>query len=403
MSFNEKALIHSRDNFTRETLNKRREKLGLTNLARMELFLWDLEIYLHIQKGLNKRIVLKGGAAAQFYLPVEQQRTSVDIDMICSASPKEIEELLEGITNNFQGHDFLFRFRKHEPKVRKTDLPLLTYYASVPSICTDKELYGKNAGIQEIKIEFFFTKDILKINPLTSPIIFAFETNQTYQVLPLNRLIGDKLTTLGPNTVGIPQSRSDEQVKQIYDIFSLIRFNIKDLDFTEIDDAFLSRAKTESQQRGMDFNLNNIRSDILEQLNRLSTIDVKKDSELTILINNFQSLYLRKEINRPKSEWAIVGFQLIFFLKLLADEEDGKELFKSVMEADELLRFNQFQGPEKGRMIKDFKESFLGNYCARPFQFQILKGKNPRRIFWELITTENVEAILDWINKLIRK
>jgi hypothetical protein len=119
MSFNEKALIHSRDNFTRETLNKRREKLGLTNLARIELFLWDLEIYLHIQRGLNKRIVLKGGTAAQFYLPVEQQRTSVDIDMICSASPKEIEELLESITNKFQGRDFLFRFRKHELKYVK--------------------------------------------------------------------------------------------------------------------------------------------------------------------------------------------------------------------------------------------------------------------------------------------
>jgi hypothetical protein len=106
--------------------------------------------------------------------------------------------------------------------------------------------------------------------------------------------------------------------------FSLIRFNLKDLDFAEIDDAFLSRAGTESQERGMDFDLDYTRSDILEQLNRLSTIDVKKDSGLISLIDNFQSLYLRKEINRPKSEWAIVGFRLILFFKLLANERDGK-------------------------------------------------------------------------------
>lgn len=74
-------LFHERKDFERETFAKRMEKLGFKNMARMELFLWDLELFLQIQSILGDRIVLKGGAATQFYLPVEMQRTSVDIDM----------------------------------------------------------------------------------------------------------------------------------------------------------------------------------------------------------------------------------------------------------------------------------------------------------------------------------
>jgi len=95
MVFNEKALIHPKESFARDTLVGRSEAVGFTNLSRLELFLWDLEIFLQLQKILKDKIVLKGGAAAQFYLPVENQRTSIDIDMICSAAEAEIKRGLE--------------------------------------------------------------------------------------------------------------------------------------------------------------------------------------------------------------------------------------------------------------------------------------------------------------------
>jgi hypothetical protein len=86
---------------------------------------------------------------------------------------------------------------------------------------------------------------------------------------------------------------------------------------------------------------------------------------------------------------------------LLTDKENGKKLFKIVMQTDELLKFNQFQGLEKGRMIRDFKESFLKNHCHHESKSQILKGKSPRRILWELISLENAEVIIKWINKFL--
>ena len=75
-------LFHDKTAFTRECLQQRMEIYGFKNMARMELFLWDLELFLQIQKRLGGHIVLKGGAATQLYLPIEAQRTSVDIDMI---------------------------------------------------------------------------------------------------------------------------------------------------------------------------------------------------------------------------------------------------------------------------------------------------------------------------------
>lgn len=72
-----KKLFHKEEAFQRETFQKRMEEFGFKNMARMELFLWDLELFLHIQKILGDKIILKGGAATQFYLPRDAQRTSV--------------------------------------------------------------------------------------------------------------------------------------------------------------------------------------------------------------------------------------------------------------------------------------------------------------------------------------
>ncbi len=111
MSYNKKALIHNKNSFTRKIMSSRLKKFGINNLARMELFLWDLEIFLQIQSLLKSKIVLKGGAAVQFYLPIKYQRSSIDIDLICSADKKEIDSVIKKIENIFEGTDELFKFR----------------------------------------------------------------------------------------------------------------------------------------------------------------------------------------------------------------------------------------------------------------------------------------------------
>ncbi len=53
-------LFHDQKAFERETLDERMRLFGFKNMARLELFLWDLELYLQIQELLGDRVVLKG-------------------------------------------------------------------------------------------------------------------------------------------------------------------------------------------------------------------------------------------------------------------------------------------------------------------------------------------------------
>ena len=399
MKYNEKSLVHGKKSFERETLLSLQQKRGFNNLGRMELFLWDLELYLQIQNLLKDKIALKGGAAAQFYLPVDYQRTSVDIDIICSVKEEDIKKCLLTIEENFDGENDLFKFKLHKPKKIKTELPLHTYLVNVPSICSDSELFGKQPGVQEVKVEFFITNELLEINQVSSPSIFAVETDQTYQILPLNSLLGDKLTTLGPNTIGIPLEREDEQMKQIYDIDALLQVNWEKVDFSKIKKYFFHRAEIETTCRGIEFDLTSIVSDMLSQLNKLSFIDMEGNDPLRKLLNDFQSLYLRKSAMRNMWEWAILAAKLYFFLDCLLKKEIDKGKFIYIFAMEEKLKFSQFQGEARGEAIRRFKESFINEFGEDSFcRPEILKGKHPQRILWAILTTDNLENVNSWIN-----
>jgi len=403
MTFDNNALIHDRKCFERDTLMERLEQLRFNSLARMELFLWDLEIFLQIQAILKDKIVLKGGAAAQFYLPIEYQRTSVDIDMICAVEIEEVEKVLEAVERKFNSSDGLFKARRHKPKDPKASLPMMTYYMDVPSVCTEKELFGKkSAGAQEIKIEFHFTDEPLVIHRISSPQIFALETQHTYQLLPLDDLIGDKLTTLGPYTIGIPMDRADEQIKQIYDISWLLKFNWDNIDMQRVRTAFLARAKSEAHQRSLTAKMTDIFSDMMTQMKQLSLIDLENDKSMVKLINDFQSLYVRKELNRSPAEWAAIGAKIHLLLGYLSCDRDAKSLMDSLLQCERKLEFGHIKGPEKGQLARRFREDFSVNFGKySPYPAKVLKGKSPARILWAVANTDNADEVISWITNFI--
>ena len=85
MSIKLSNLIHDPKYFSRDQILNRQAEFRFTQALKVETFLWDIEIYGHLQRKLNDQIILKGGAAAQLYFRPGQQRTSVDIDVIYSA------------------------------------------------------------------------------------------------------------------------------------------------------------------------------------------------------------------------------------------------------------------------------------------------------------------------------
>ena len=139
-------------------------------------------------------------------------------DMICTATRDELHRVISEIESELHNDAEFYKFKQYVPKNPKLGLDALeTYHSKVPSICEIDELYISK-GSQEVKVEFLFTTDEYPIDKIKRPLLFACDTGREFNILSLECLFADKLTTLGPSTIGIPDDRADEQFKQLYDV-----------------------------------------------------------------------------------------------------------------------------------------------------------------------------------------
>lgn len=382
-----KKLFHKEEAFQRETFQKRMEEFGFKNMARMELFLWDLELFLHIQKILGDKIILKGGAATQFYLPRDAQRTSVDIDMLFFGTEEE-----------------LFYFHKHSPKNPKTNLPLHTYYTKVPSVLSNAERNMERESIpyQELKIEFILQPEKWEYERRTGENIFAVNSSWNYQILPLNYLFADKLTTLGCNTIGVQNERLDEQVKQFYDIMMLSRNCISEMQCSVVKEKYLKRAEQEWNTRkitlgstleGRDYEPKYIVKDVEKQLLRYQQADSGEDAELKKFINDFHSLYLNRKVQYdPKT--VACGASLVRLMYELMISGMGWDKVKQALEIEKKLGMEHLSGPEKGQKIRKLRNQFIQEFGKDSvIPASTLKGKDLKRVFWAVVNIDNLNKI----------
>lgn len=390
-------LFHDRSCFLRETFENRMNKYGFKSMGRMELFLWDLEIFLQIQERMKERIILKGGAAVQFYLPVDVQRTSVDIDMLFYGTYAEICSVLEDIKKEIGAEEGLFEFQEYIPKNPKTTLPLHTYFTNVPSVLTPAERRtADDAPVhQEIKAEFILETKKKNYTVMTGERIFAVNSKNKYQILSLDSLFADKLTTLGSQTIGVQDDRIDEQVKQMYDILMLIRYCFSEMDVQAVYKKYLERSEEEWNDRKSEkaFSITEIQKDVFRQLARYSQVDNGEDRELTKAINDFHALYLNSQVEYSPASVAC-GASFIRLVYELMMSEKNWELLDIVLRVEKRLELDGFHGLEKGKRAREIRERFIeefSEYSALPPK--TLRGKNHKRVFWAVVTTENVAEI----------
>lgn len=399
-----KKLFHKEEAFQRETFQKRMEEFGFKNMARMELFLWDLELFLHIQKILGDKIILKGGAATQFYLPRDAQRTSVDIDMLFFGTEEEIKKTLRKIEEYLGTEDELFYFHKHSPKNPKTNLPLHTYYTKVPSVLSNAERNMERESIpyQELKIEFILQPEKWEYERRTGENIFAVNSSWNYQILPLNYLFADKLTTLGCNTIGVQNERLDEQVKQFYDIMMLSRNCISEMQCSVVKEKYLKRAEQEWNTRkitlgstleGRDYEPKYIVKDVEKQLLRYQQADSGEDAELKKFINDFHSLYLNRKVQYdPKT--VACGASLVRLMYELMISGMGWDKVKQALEIEKKLGMEHLSEPEKGQKIRKLRNQFIQEFGKDSvIPASTLKGKDLKRVFWAVVNIDNLNKI----------
>ena len=396
---NRKCLILEPEAFERSNIEKRLSEGGFNSIARFEQFIWDLEMFLQLQRKLGDNIILKGGAAAQFYIPIASQRTSIDIDMICRATPDEVHAAVSEIEDELCGEREYCKFRIHKPQNPKLELSdLETYYIKVPSICGERELFTSGSN-QEVKIEFLFSALEYPVEKIRNPVLFALETDRYFNVLALEHLLADKLTTLGPTTIGIPEERADEQFKQIYDLVTLFISNYELIiaGKERIKENYEAAAGMECRMRRIPYDPQRLFRDMRTIIGRI--MNIENDGELLRRAYDFQSLYLRKSVNRDKAEWAIAGYQLALLVGYILKDDTKILNYRKIAELCERLRFEDIHGPDRGRLNKEARIALVSSFgrIEEELSTDIFK-KRMDRIIWELASKVPLSAILEAVN-----
>src|SRR5574337_1312053 len=243
-------------------INKVKQDFGFIDDRIIEQFIMDFEMLYHIQ-GLIPNLVIKGGMSVPFHIQKDVRRLSQDIDLVTPLSKAEVESVMAELGARANG---LFTIPSpHKPKNPTKSLPLLTYH--VP--------FRSNIGTPDpqVKIEFFydFKEDIStkQIEPGTE--LIDFKLDYPIRVFDKGSLIGDKITTLGFETIGIPLDRRSEIVKHIYDIASIIKEIHDKPTIEEIGTIYDKIVNYENSLMGNKFTKQEIIKDILNSLDSLLT------------------------------------------------------------------------------------------------------------------------------------
>lgn len=279
-----------------------------------------------------------------------------------------------------------------------------TYYMKVPSVLSNAERNMDRESIpyQELKIEFILQPEKWEYERRTGENIFAVNSSWNYQILPLNYLFADKLTTLGCNTIGVQNERLDEQVKQFYDIMMLSRNCISEMQCSVVKEKYLKRAEQEWNTRkitlgstleGRDYEPKYIVEDVEKQLLRYQQADSGEDAELKKFINDFHSLYLNRKVQYdPKT--VACGASLVRLMYELMISGMGWDKVKQALEIEKKLGMEHLSGPEKGQKIRELRNQFIQEFGKDSvIPASTLKGKDLKRVFWAIVNIDNLNKI----------
>ena len=247
--------LHFQSYLNEKSIERIRLAHGFRDSLPLEKSIMNFEVLPHIQQVLPDCVV-KGGMATPFHLNDKRlPRLSVDIDLVTASSRDQVIQAMKTVSSKLDGVVNIGSF--HDPRNKnKKELPLLTYY------CTYQSSIGVNP---EIKIEIFYGNDMKiqskKINNNVE--IIGIPINFPLSLYDHGSLIGDKLTTLPFNTIGIGSDRAIDVPKQIYDIATLLKSLPNPVPMKMIIDTFKKISEIQiTYFKGTKFNIDDVLKDL---------------------------------------------------------------------------------------------------------------------------------------------
>jgi len=220
----------------------------ITNTTNLEKAIFSLE-YLGQLHNEGLPLIFKGGSAVQILLE-GWTRLSIDIDICTEASEEEFQAILERIYHKFNKKAF-----SYEPRKREIDspIPFYLYRINTPAIAERTRTILLDAIA--IKTKIATQKTLLKT--------FFFDSAVKVTTPTTGALLGDKLSTIGPTTIGRPlkDSRNGlEYAKHLYDINRLQETNFS---LGQCASAFKEAMKIQSKIRNKKYTPNQCFNDML--------------------------------------------------------------------------------------------------------------------------------------------
>jgi hypothetical protein len=374
-------LIHNEAAFTESSILERSRQHGFSDTRAVEMFLWDIELAAQLQR-IDARLILKGGAAAQLFLPLEKQRGSVDIDMTVRSSVSELE-VADSVAKVQKAIPSL-QFRPYTPKAPNKRLPLVTYFIDVPSVFQPR-------GDFKIKADILLENARLPTTEIQNAETFALQVRRI-RIPTLGSSIGDKLLTLAKDSIGM--TKQEDYPKQMYDVDSL-SLGISTRAFADIVNAVTKLTPLEASYRGLKTKPPEALRDVQTLTSSYSTIDTSITSrDKKKSVSDFQQFLVSKNQRLPWFGWASRALRIRFLAGLvdmtLSRRIVASEATKRLSRADYLARSLDLIS---GGTVQQVRKELLKTVPLKVRYFKELKGKPLSRVFWEAVTPYNLDKV----------
>jgi len=178
--------------FEQDWLKRQAKVMGGCAPQILERCVHALTLLGHLQES-GLPFVFRGGTCILLHLP-EIHRLSIDIDIICAVTGKDLEEVLEGIGKRTP-------FTRHEESVRDGErMPRRRHFKFYyPSALNVSEYAPPSVMLDVVEESNLIHK--LETKPITTGFLEA-EMEIRVQLPTLDSLLADKLTAFAPTTTG---------------------------------------------------------------------------------------------------------------------------------------------------------------------------------------------------------
>lgn len=390
-------LIVPPESFSADRLAKQAHEFGYAQSNTLEALIWDYELYAQLQQRASESCRLKGGAAVELYVPAERQRASIDVDVLTTLPPREMQQLLEDISNAYGAEGPYLQFEPFIPDEPAAIEGLYSYTTLAPSSLGQKWQLADGTVVEArmIKLDIHETS-ILPDGESRDGVAVGIQLG--YQPLCVRRgyLIAEKLLTQARGTVGVPDDRYQDLPKHLYDLDSLL-LSPEVVDSLEEASHWLPMLIGEQGKQWQGgAGVERVLDDLETSLRNLAIIDYSDErGQYETAVRRLETLYLPEGARMRLHLWATMASRALAIVKMLrlaigSDENIIRTLYPEANLLARKIRLHT-QPSKLTRILRDKLPETL-------HRIRQLRGSPPERLFWFLVTLENLRELKEIIS-----